>query len=103
MKLTIKDLKTFAKQQARLSGADYGGDSKAYRMDRNNILKARRSAMLSAEFHWHHEDTPLVAGEYFGGRLIITDSSLEYVAGQYAPTEIYHAIQDYFKRTRAVE
>ena len=98
-KLFISDLKRFAKQQARLSFADYG-DRESYGMDRNNVLRGKRAAEKAASFYWNLDDKPLAVGEYFGGRLIITKTSIKYIPGQYAPTEIYWALEDYFTKYR---
>jgi hypothetical protein len=46
--------------------------------------------------YWFSRETPLVVGEYVGGRLLVTESSLEYIVGQYEPTEIWWALEDYF-------
>lgn len=93
------DLLAFAKKQARLSFLDYGGQEN-YRQDRNNILRAKRAAKKAAGMYWFLDDKDLKPGSYFGGRLVITKKSIEYIPGQYAPTEIYHAVEDYFIKLR---
>ena len=52
--------------------------------------------------YWDFDDKALIPGEYFAGRLIITDKKIEYIPGQYAPTEIYWALEDYFSKTRGL-
>lgn len=99
--MTLFDLKTFAKRQARLSFANYG-EHESYRQDRNRILRAKRAAIKAADLYWSSalEGELLVIGDYFGGRLQITKQGIEYTAGQYAPTEIYYALTDYFEQIR---
>lgn len=98
--ITIADLKRFAKREARLSFADYG-DRESYRQDRNNILRAQRAAKKAAGIYWTAFDSrELVQGSYSGGRLLITKTGIEYIAGQYAPTEIYWALESYFTDMR---
>ena len=101
-RLKIRDLRSFAKSQARLCGADYGGSREAYLMDRNNILRAQRACKKAADLYWSEmlSKTELICGEYFCGRLIITETGLQYIPGQYAPTEIYWALEDYFNKFR---
>lgn len=99
-KLTIQDLQAFCKRQARLSTLDY--DAEGLRSDRNRIRQAKRAAEKSAGMYWAaFPEKPLQCGEYFGGRLIIKKNGIEYITGQYAPTEIYWALESYFKTVRS--
>ena len=97
---TIKQLKDFCKKQARLSYADY--DQEGLRIDSNSIRRARFAAIKAAGMYWDFDDKALIPGEYFAGRLIITDKTIDYIPGQYAPTEIYWALEDYFSKTRGL-
>ena len=94
----IYDLKLFAKRQARIEFADYSGHVDAWNQDKNRRRVAREAAKKEAGYLWHQPDAPLVPGEYFRGRLTITHDSIEYTVGQYAPTEIYWALEDYFSK-----
>ena len=97
--MTIGQLLAFAKRQARLSFADYG-EREYYRQDRNRIIQAKRAALKALGWYQSKPDYPLMIGDYFGTRLSITHDSINYCAGQYAPTEIYWALEDYFKQFR---
>lgn len=90
--LTIGDLKAFAKSRSRLNFKNYG-QRELYVSDYNHI----RRAQYHCKKHklYNETDAPLVAGKYFYGRLIITKNSIEYIAGQYEPTEIWWAVLDY--------
>ena len=101
-KLKISDLIEYAMRAQRLSGADYGGSHEAYKSDRNNVIRGKRAAKKAADFYWYYQDTHLVVGEYFGTRLFITENSLEYITGQYTPTEIWWALEDYLNKTRGL-
>lgn len=92
---TIGELKHFIKQNARLSFADYG-DRDSYRGDYNLIRQAQRECKKS--FWFYRDDQTLVDGEYFGGRLIIKGDKITYIAGQYAPTEVWWALSDYLNK-----
>ena len=96
-KLTISDLKKFAKSNARLAFVNYG-EPISYRMDRNNVLRGKYAATKAAGFWWNRGAEPLLIGEYFGTRLMIKENSIEYIPGQYAPVEIYWALADYFSQ-----
>ena len=96
--MLLSDLKREIKRQARLCGADYGMCQQGYRTDRNNVIRARNAAKKTAGMYWHMNDMVVVPGEYFSGRLIITKDSIEYIPGQYAPTEVYWALEDYFHK-----
>lgn len=99
---TISDLQAFCKRQAKLSTLDY--DAEGLRSDRNRIRQAKRAAEKSAGMYWAaFPEKPLECGEYFGGRLIVKKNSIEYIPGQYAPTEIYWALEDYFKKVRGLK
>lgn len=100
MKLTTKQLKDFCKRQARLRYSDYDQESLKY--DVNNIRRARLAAIKQAGMYWDFDDKKLIKGEYFNGRLIIEDNSIDYIPGQYAPTEIYWALEDYFSKTKGL-
>lgn len=96
--MILADLKREIKRQARLCYADYGDSSEGYRTDRNNIIRARNAAKKTAGMYWHLDDKEVIPGEYFGTRLVITRDSIDYTAGQYAPTEVYWALEDYFHK-----
>lgn len=97
---TVGDLKAFARRQARFDMSNYDRDS--FRYDDCHRKRARYKAKKNASFYWNKEETPLVIGKYFNGRLHIRFNGIEYQAGQYAPTEIYWALADYFSQTRGV-
>lgn len=90
--LTIGDLKAFCKRNARLSFLDYG-DKESYRGDYNRIRSAQRQCKKF--YAWYCESNPLINGEYYNGRLIIKDNKIEYITGQYTPTEVYWAFESY--------
>lgn len=102
--LTVSNLLRFAKRLSRLDSEMYfpkGGpvcpsDREAMSYDRNHIRRARYAAKKAAGMWWHQLNEPLKEGSYSGGRLIIEGNKMEYTAGQYAPTEIWWAIEDYF-------
>ncbi len=98
--MTIRDLLAFAKRQARLDTSNYYGAPDALKQDRKSIQDAKKDAKKAADWYWSQLDTELMVGSYFGTRLIIKSDSIDYIAGQYAPTEIYHAIEDYFIKFR---
>ena len=100
---TLSDLKTFIKQQARLDSSNYAGYVDAYKSDRNRIKQAQRACKKAAGFYWYHDKVALIPDEYFDGRLIITENSIDYTPGQYAPTEVYWALEDYLTKFRREE
>jgi hypothetical protein len=95
-KLTIGDLKSFARKE-RFDTSNYQGFPEGLKHDRLHRDRAKYCAKKHADFYWTRENTPLETGEYFNGRLIITENNIEYIPGQYAPTEIYWALADYFR------
>ena len=100
--LKVSDLIEYAMRAQRLCGLDYAGAPEAYKQDRNNILRAKRAAKKAAGMYWYLEDSSLEVGEYSGTRLLITKDRLEYITGQYTPTEIWWAVEDYFLKTRGL-
>jgi len=98
--LKIYQLVAEIKRQARLCGSNYVGCLEAYKSDRNSIRRARREAKKQADYRWYRQDAELIPGEYYGTRLIITKNSIDYIPGQYAPTEVYWALADYFEKTK---
>lgn len=97
-KLNNWDLWKFCKNTARFDMSNYDRDG--YRIDNNDRKKARIQASKAAGIYWQKSNFPIYQGEYFSSRLIITEDKIEYHAGQYAPTEIYWALRDYYKTVR---
>lgn len=102
-KLTVSDLWEYARTTARIESKDYippeyatQDDVRAWRGDIRHRTKAKRAAQLVGNNC--HFETPLLIGKYFGTRLTVTKNLIEYCPGQYAPTEIYWALEDYFKQ-----
>ena len=95
--LTIGDLLDYAQRAQRLSYSNYVGCPDAYKQDRNAIKRAKNKAKKIADFYWFKKDAPLIIGKYSGTRLIVEKNKLDYIAGQYAPTEIWHAVYNYFE------
>jgi hypothetical protein len=98
--MTLQDLKTFAKRNARLDSSNYAGDASAYRQDYYQVSKARKQCEKFYRFIKAEE--PLIDGEYYDTRLLIKNDKIEYIAGQYTPTEIYWAVLDYLHKTNEV-
>lgn len=100
--MTIQDLLAFAKKQARLCTLDY--DRQGYIDDKNRIRRVKYAMRKAAGMYASpmFSNTILLKGEYYGGRLIISDTKIEYIPGQYAPTEIYWAVADYFESRKNV-
>lgn len=102
--LTLGNLITFAKQNSRLDTSNY--TPKSYKQDRYQITKTRKKCEklypkkvenLNVVIKY---DEPLKTGEYYGGRLVVSKNKIEYIPGQYAPTEIYWELLDYLTKTK---
>ena len=95
MSLTIYDLKSFVRSQARRNPDDY--DPHGWRADSNLMQSQRRKVYREFAHRWHNVTEQLIPGNY--GRLTITDNDIDYCAGQYPPTEIWNAVYVYFTAT----
>lgn len=102
--LTIRDLLKFCKSQAKFNMTNYYGSNEAYKLDSRSRRRGREAATRAAGLYMAEtlKDTPLIQGKYFSTRLIIGYDKIEYIPGQYAPTEIYWALADYFKTVRGM-
>lgn len=96
MTLTIADLKSYVRSQSRRDFNDYGA-IEPWRNDSNNIKQQRRRVYKSFPTRWRNATEQLVPGNY--GRLTITETDIEYTAGQYAPVEIWHYVYAYLHET----
>ena len=94
--LTIADLKSFVRSQSRRDFADYG-DIRPWRDDSNTMQSQRRRVKRDYGARWKNESAQLIPGKY--GRLTITETSIDYCVGQYAPTEIWDAVYAYLHAT----
>ena len=94
MTLTVQDLKSFVRSQSTRDFLNY--DRQSW-IDETNMIRRQR-AKFNKRFRawWNNTEAELVPGKYFGTRLIITENDIDYIPGQYAPTEIWHAVYDYF-------
>lgn len=97
MTLTIADLKSFVRSQSRRDYNDYGSRS-SWRTDSNRIQSQRRYVYRHFGKRWHNDNEQLVPGNYY--RLTITDTDIQYCAGQYAPIEIWWAVYNYLEVTK---
>lgn len=95
MSLTIADLKSFVRAQSRRDSANY--DAHSWRADSNLMQAQRRRVYKEFAHRWHNATEQIIPGNY--GRLTITDSDIDYCAGQYPPTEIWNAVYVYFAAT----
>lgn len=109
MASSLADLLAFAKAQARIEVRDYvdpyacgqllADQLSAWRDDRRSRDQARKALFRAFPGRLALPDAEkLLPGRY--GRLSIgVDGSIDYVVGQYAPTEIYCAVLSYLKAT----
>lgn len=102
----LSDLLAFCKAQARISASDYfePGFASPDQVSAWQSDKSRRDRQRKACFRLFPgrlrsaASEPLIPGTY--GRLSISeDGRPSYVAGQYAPLEIFHALRDYLEAT----
>lgn len=105
---TTQDLLRFATQQARIEQIDYfdpryprADEIAAWRKDRRTRDNARRAVFKQWPAR-SRGDAELTPGSYWGGRLVITPTEIDYTPGQYAPTEIWAAVADYFRQTNDI-
>jgi hypothetical protein len=97
---TISDLRSYVRSQARRDWRDYGHGPEAQRLWRQdgNEMRRQRDAVHRRYPVRIQSEEPLVPGNY--GRLnILEDGTPYYVAGQYAPTEIWFWVLEYLNRT----
>lgn len=94
---TVHDLRLFVRSQATRDSRNYDRDS--WTWETNMIRRQRAAVQRNYGHRWRNDDETLVPGNYWGGRLTITEDSINYCAGQYPPTEIWQAVNDYFHRT----
>ena len=97
MALTIADLKSFVRSQSRRDFANYAGYFCAWRDDSNIMQSQRRRVKRHYGARWGNDSAQLIPGKY--GRLTITETSIDYCVGQYAPTEIWNAVYAYLHAT----
>ena len=94
---TLADLAAYVRCQARRNFADYG-DRRPWMEDANRMQSQRRRVYREYGARWKLGTEPLTPGHY--GRLeILPDGTPEYTPGQYAPTEIWHAVYVYLHAT----
>ena len=91
---TFADLFAYAKSQARIEFIDYAPYVSAWRADRGRRDRARQKVM--GRYGWL-SDQPLPIGKSCNGRLVVTNDSIDYCVGSYAPTEIWRAVYDYLQ------
>lgn len=106
---SLASLLTFCRSQARIERIDYFDprfckpeEIQAWRSDCAKRDRARR--LCFAAFPGRLKSAAseaLVLGDYgFQGRLsVLSDGSLDYTSGLYAPLEIYQALLSYLKAT----
>ena len=94
MALTIQDLKSFVRSQSTRDFLNY--DRQSWIDETNMIRRQRAKFNKRFRYWWNNTEAELIPGTYFGTRLIITENDIDYIPGQYAPTEIWHAVYDYF-------
>lgn len=106
--LTTQDLIRYASEQARIEQIDYfdprcprTDEVRAWRSDCNHRSRTR-AAVFKQWPARARGDSPLIPGSYYGTRLMITPTEIEYIPGQYAAVEIWHAVADYFKQTNQI-
>lgn len=100
---TLADLMKYAKDLARIEACDYFDtdprfvrkeEIKWWRKDRKTRDKSRADLFVKFSGRlFAPEKENLVVGNY--NRLTITENKIEYIVGQYAPVEIYYAIENY--------
>jgi len=102
---TIADLLRFARSQAVIRSNNYFEPSYArpeevaeWQSDKRRRDAARRKVLRTFPGRIQSAEV-LRPGNYYHGRLIITDGDIIYVSGQYSPTEIYQAVLDYMEAT----
>lgn len=98
MALTISDLKSYVRSQSRRNFDDYGA-RRPWMDDSNRMQSQRRRVYRKFSCRWKGNEQ-LIPGNY--GRLTVTDNDIEYTAGQYSPTEIWHAVYVYLNDTNNV-
>lgn len=105
MAQTITDLLYFARSQAVIRSNNYfapgyarSEEVAAWHGDRRRRDAARRKVLRTFPDRIQGAEI-LRPGNYYHGRLIITDGDIIYVSGQYSPTEIYQAVLDYMEAT----
>lgn len=74
-------------------------DVRAYRADK--ATRDRHRVRVLRRFAGRvKSDGELIPGRYYGTRLLISaDGSIEYIPGQFAAMEIWHAIEAYLEAT----
>lgn len=106
----LSDLLNYAKEQARIEAIDYfdpdprfrtAHEVSAWRLDRSRRDRSRAYLFATFPTRLRNADKErLVSGNY--GRLTISESEIEYTAGQYSPTEIYGALFNYMRQTNSI-
>ena len=89
---TFTDLFAYAKRQARIEFMDYSPCVAAWRCDRAKRDRQRKSVM--DRYGWLAAK-PLPVGKSGNGRLVVSETGIDYCAGMYSPTEIWAAVFDY--------
>ncbi len=95
--MTISDLKHYVTCQSIRDSRNY--DVSSWRDETNMIRRQRARVWREFSGRWRNNQAELIPGQYYGGRLIITKSNIDYIPGQYSPTEIWDAVHDYFTQT----
>lgn len=106
-KMFLSDLLTYAKEQAKIEFRDYcdldprfrtAHEVSAWQLDRSRRDNSRKQLFkFFCNRIRNASKEQLVPGNY--GRLTISESGIEYTAGQYPPTEIYGALFNYMQQT----
>lgn len=106
----LSDLLNYAKKQARIETIDYFDpdprfrkphEVSAWQLDRSRRDNSRAYLFATFPARLSNADKEkLVSGNY--GRLKISESEIEYTAGQYSPTEIYGALFNYMHQTNFI-
>ena len=91
---TFQDLFTYARRQARIEFINYSPYVSAWRTDKSRRDRQRKRVMDRYGFL---ADRDLPVGKSGNGRLIVTDKSIDYCVGCYAPTEIWDAVFDFLQ------
>ena len=97
--LTIADLKHFIRCQSIRDSRNY--DANSWRIETNSIRQQRRRVQREFQARYNNDNAELIPGDYFGTRLRIERYSIDYIPGQYSPTEIWDAVHGYFYQTNS--
>jgi hypothetical protein len=102
----ISDLLAYPSQHCRFDSTAYfdpryatADEVRAYNRDREERNR-HRAAVLRRFAGRIKSDGELIPGRYYGTRLLISAAGeIDYIPGQHAPVEIWHAIEAYLEAT----